>query len=254
MVFCLVSLPLLSQSPIPSFLSFLAVLPAAFGLLTSHICRCDWCINLLLTEIVTDAWRKSPWGRGWCHQGVRPPVSHTTACRVLAGIELITAFYGCLYAGCIPVTVRPPHAQSLTATLPTVRMIVEVSNGASAASVAGALWFRLLGLQWLTQLSQFPCWLCDSTDRSASYNRTVVLFIKRETEPPFLTQQGLLENRWFPRDTNVLLPPKISHCYCWASANPAISYFPSPVTRKGPWGRKVDGDSIMFSPALKVLA
>uniref|UniRef100_A0A8B9TF06 Disco interacting protein 2 homolog B n=1 Tax=Anas platyrhynchos TaxID=8839 RepID=A0A8B9TF06_ANAPL len=46
------------------------------------------------------------------------------------GIELITAFYGCLYAGCIPVTVRPPHAQSLTATLPTVRMIVEVSKAA----------------------------------------------------------------------------------------------------------------------------
>lgn len=48
---------------------------------------------------------------------------------VLAGIELIAAFYGCLYAGCIPVTVRPPHAQNLTATLPTVRMIVDVSNG-----------------------------------------------------------------------------------------------------------------------------
>jgi len=44
------------------------------------------------------------------------------------GIELIAAFYGCLYAGCIPVTVRPPHAQNLTATLPTVRMIVDVST------------------------------------------------------------------------------------------------------------------------------
>uniref|UniRef100_A0A8D2NHF6 Disco interacting B n=1 Tax=Zonotrichia albicollis TaxID=44394 RepID=A0A8D2NHF6_ZONAL len=46
------------------------------------------------------------------------------------GIELITAFYGCLYSGCVPVTVRPPHAQSLVATLPTVRMIVEVSKAA----------------------------------------------------------------------------------------------------------------------------
>ncbi|MEE6471871.1 hypothetical protein FKM82_009403 [Ascaphus truei] len=44
------------------------------------------------------------------------------------GIELIAAFYGCLYAGCIPVTVRPPHVQNLTATLPTVRMIVDVSK------------------------------------------------------------------------------------------------------------------------------
>uniref|UniRef100_A0A8C4XY78 Disco interacting B n=1 Tax=Gopherus evgoodei TaxID=1825980 RepID=A0A8C4XY78_9SAUR len=38
--------------------------------------------------------------------------------------------HGCLYAGCIPVTVRPPHAQNLTATLPTVRMIVDVSKAA----------------------------------------------------------------------------------------------------------------------------
>eukprot|EP00069_Balaena_mysticetus_P013032 bmy_07772T0 len=56
----------------------------------------------------------------------------------LAGIELITAFYGCLYAGCIPVTVRPPHAQNLTATLPTVRMIVDVSTGTAAPSPTGA--------------------------------------------------------------------------------------------------------------------
>lgn len=74
----------------------------------------------------------------WCPQGVHPSVSPTTAYCVLAGIELITAFYGCLYAGCIPVTVRPPHAQSLTATLPTVRMIVEVSNGVGAESGAAA--------------------------------------------------------------------------------------------------------------------
>lgn len=44
-----------------------------------------------------------------------------------AGIDLIAAFYGCLYAGVIPVTVRPPHPQNLAATLPTVRMIIDVS-------------------------------------------------------------------------------------------------------------------------------
>lgn len=43
------------------------------------------------------------------------------------GIDLITSFYGCLYAGCVPVTVRPPHPQNLAATLPTVRMIIDVS-------------------------------------------------------------------------------------------------------------------------------
>ncbi|XP_062872276.1 disco-interacting protein 2 homolog B-A isoform X2 [Trichomycterus rosablanca] len=46
------------------------------------------------------------------------------------GIDLIASFYGCLYAGCIPVTVRPPHSQNLAATLPTVRMIIDVSKAA----------------------------------------------------------------------------------------------------------------------------
>lgn len=45
-----------------------------------------------------------------------------------AGVDLIAAFYGCLYAGVIPVTVRPPHHQNLAATLPTVRMIIDVSQ------------------------------------------------------------------------------------------------------------------------------
>ncbi|XP_030629546.1 disco-interacting protein 2 homolog C [Chanos chanos] len=44
------------------------------------------------------------------------------------GIDLIAAFYGCLYAGCIPITVRPPHPQNISTTLPTVKMIVEVSR------------------------------------------------------------------------------------------------------------------------------
>ncbi|KAF3698603.1 Disco-interacting protein 2 -like protein C [Channa argus] len=44
------------------------------------------------------------------------------------GIDLIIAFYGCLYAGCVPITVRPPHPQNIATTLPTVKMIVEVSR------------------------------------------------------------------------------------------------------------------------------
>ncbi|XP_069770807.1 disco-interacting protein 2 homolog C isoform X2 [Narcine bancroftii] len=46
------------------------------------------------------------------------------------GIDLIAAFYGCLYAGCVPITVRPPHPQNVSTTLPTVKMIVEVSRSA----------------------------------------------------------------------------------------------------------------------------
>ncbi|MGH0154798.1 UNVERIFIED_CONTAM: hypothetical protein FKN15_031704 [Acipenser sinensis] len=50
--------------------------------------------------------------------------------RKLHGIDLIAAFYGCLYAGCVPITVRPPHPQNIATTLPTVKMIVEVSRSA----------------------------------------------------------------------------------------------------------------------------
>lgn len=46
----------------------------------------------------------------------------------LVGLDLIAAFYGCLYAGCIPITVRPPHPQNISTTLPTVKMIVEVNT------------------------------------------------------------------------------------------------------------------------------
>ncbi|OWK03274.1 DIP2C, partial [Cervus elaphus hippelaphus] len=51
------------------------------------------------------------------------------------GIDLIAAFYGCLYAGCVPITVRPPHPQNIATTLPTVKMIVE-SYGPPLADVA----------------------------------------------------------------------------------------------------------------------
>lgn len=51
-----------------------------------------------------------------------------TVCSVSPGVDLIAAFYGCLYCGCVPVTVRPPHPQNLGTTLPTVKMIVEVSS------------------------------------------------------------------------------------------------------------------------------
>ncbi|XP_039455818.1 disco-interacting protein 2 homolog C-like [Oreochromis aureus] len=38
------------------------------------------------------------------------------------GTDLIAAFSGCLYAGCVPITVRPPHPQNISTTLPTVKM------------------------------------------------------------------------------------------------------------------------------------
>lgn len=51
------------------------------------------------------------------------------------GLDLICAFYGCLYLGAIPVTIRPPHPQNLITTLPTVRMIVDVSKSGIVLSI-----------------------------------------------------------------------------------------------------------------------
>lgn len=44
------------------------------------------------------------------------------------GVDLVAAFYGCLYVGIIPVPVRPPHTQNIQTTLPTIKMIVEMSR------------------------------------------------------------------------------------------------------------------------------
>ncbi|KAG7234292.1 hypothetical protein INR49_005222 [Caranx melampygus] len=62
------------------------------------------------------------------------------------GIDLIVAFYGCLYAGCVPITVRPPHLQNIATTLPTVKMIVEFWS-----LVSVFLTLRQLTVGWLPQ-------------------------------------------------------------------------------------------------------
>ncbi|KAH9490996.1 DIP2 disco-interacting protein 2 C [Bulinus truncatus] len=58
------------------------------------------------------------------------------------GVDLVSAFYGCLYVGCVPVTIRPPHPQNVSSTLPTVRMIVEVSK--SVAILTNSATIKLL--------------------------------------------------------------------------------------------------------------
>jgi acyl-CoA synthetase (AMP-forming)/AMP-acid ligase II len=44
------------------------------------------------------------------------------------GLDLICAFHGCLYVGAVPVTIRPPHPHNLHSTLPTAKMVVDVSK------------------------------------------------------------------------------------------------------------------------------
>ena len=42
--------------------------------------------------------------------------------------ELISAFYGCVYAGLVPVCIRPPSADNLVAALPTLNMMMDCCN------------------------------------------------------------------------------------------------------------------------------
>lgn len=84
-----------------------------------------------------------------------------------AGVDLIATFYGCLYAGCVPVTVRPPHPQNLATTLPTVKMIVEVtfSVGFSLLCMrvgvglitAGVLFLRFIFAIFALKVSKSVC-------------------------------------------------------------------------------------------------
>lgn len=52
------------------------------------------------------------------------------------GVDLICAFYGCLYVGVVPVTIRPPHPHNLHSTLPTAKMVVDVSKSVLILTIA----------------------------------------------------------------------------------------------------------------------
>lgn len=65
---------------------------------------------------------------------IKPNTGDHVALIYSPGIDLICAFYGCLLVGVVPVTIRPPHPQNLQTTLPTVRMIVNVSKSSFVLS------------------------------------------------------------------------------------------------------------------------
>uniref|UniRef100_A0A8C3UWU4 Disco interacting protein 2 homolog A n=1 Tax=Catharus ustulatus TaxID=91951 RepID=A0A8C3UWU4_CATUS len=53
------------------------------------------------------------------------------------GVDLIATFYGCLYAGCVPITVRPPHPQNLvskSACILTTQAIMKLLRSKEAAA------------------------------------------------------------------------------------------------------------------------
>ncbi|CAB4061952.1 Disco-interacting protein 2 homolog C,Disco-interacting protein 2,Disco-interacting protein 2 homolog A,Disco-interacting protein 2 homolog B-A,Disco-interacting protein 2 homolog B [Lepeophtheirus salmonis] len=72
------------------------------------------------------------------------------------GVDLICAFYGCLYVGVVPVTIRPPHPQNLQTTLPTVRMIVDVSK--SAIVLSSQLVIKLLKSKEASNVVDIKSW------------------------------------------------------------------------------------------------
>ena len=72
------------------------------------------------------------------------------------GVDLICAFYGCLYVGVVPVTIRPPHPQNLQTTLPTVRMIVDVSK--SVVILSSAQVIKLLKSKEASNVVDIKSW------------------------------------------------------------------------------------------------
>lgn len=72
------------------------------------------------------------------------------------GIDLICAFYGCLMVGVVPVTIRPPHPQNLQTTLPTVRMIVNVSKSSFILSTGPVI--KLLKSKEASNVVEIKTW------------------------------------------------------------------------------------------------
>ena len=44
------------------------------------------------------------------------------------GLELVCAFYGCLYVGVVPIIIRPPTFANILASVPTIKITLQISN------------------------------------------------------------------------------------------------------------------------------
>ena len=45
-----------------------------------------------------------------------------------AGLELVCAFFGCLYVGVVPVIIRPPNFSNILSSVPTIKITLQISN------------------------------------------------------------------------------------------------------------------------------
>ncbi|XP_069589381.1 disco-interacting protein 2 homolog A isoform X6 [Ranitomeya imitator] len=123
------------------------------------------------------------------------------------GIDLIATFFGCLYAGCIPITVRPPHPQNLATTLPTVKMIVEVSKSACILTTQAIM--RLLKSKEAAVAVDIKTWptILDTEDMpKKKLSRTF-----RPTSPDTLAYLDFSVST-----TGILAGVKMSHSACSA--------------------------------------
>ena len=72
------------------------------------------------------------------------------------GLDLIAAVYACFYVGLIPVPIRPPNPNNMLTTLPTVKMIVQVSK--SVAVLTNGLLIKLLRSKDASQIVDSKFW------------------------------------------------------------------------------------------------
>lgn len=141
-------------------------------------------------------------------------------------MDLIAAFYGCLYCGCVPVTVRPPHPQNLATTLPTVKMIVEVPAhcGLARRACPGAG----------GGLCGPPRPLCQAL-RPCSHRQPRALQVSKSA--CVLTTQAIMrllkskdaaaavDVRTWPTILDTGAHPRLHRCVCWPPGHTAFPFF-----------------------------
>src|SRR5262249_3676904 len=81
----------------------------------------------------------------------------------LPGLDYVGAFYGCLYAGMVPVPAYPPDPPHLERTLAVLRGIAAdaaIARAITTSSLAG-----LVGSLALSEVANFRGWMqCDTID------------------------------------------------------------------------------------------
>lgn len=120
------------------------------------------------------------------------------------GLDLVCAFYGCLYAGAVPVTIRPPHPQNLHTTLPTVRMIVDVSKSQLILSIQPVI--KLLKSKEASNVVDIKSWppILDTDDSTRT---------RKPSQPPYRppTAELLAYLDFSVSTTGMLAGIKMSH-------------------------------------------